>query len=405
MEKPTTTTAMDPAVSEDSDDEKGITPKESNAAIVVLITGGSGFIASHIILQLLAAGYTVRATLRTIAKEAVVRKGLSIALLSAGADAASHLARLSFYVTDLLKDDGWADAMRGCTKVLHVASPYPAKEPKSDDEVIAPAREGTLRVLRAAQAAAVQRVVLTSSFTAIGYGHPPDPKRLFTEKDWSVETPELTAYFRSKLLAERAAWAYVEGLPADQHKIELVTVCPVGTFGPVLPGGRPSSSVDLVRGLLDTSTSDSSSARLLLPQLNFNMVDVRDLADLQIRAMVAPSSLIVGLGEQQRFLGVADGRPMSLEGIITTIRKERPHLVKARGIMPLITAPNWMLRAAARFDSKSRSLMPLLGPGAIRAASNQKARDLLGWRPRPVNETILATVDSLAEAMDTHKPE
>ncbi|CAK7213170.1 hypothetical protein SBRCBS47491_001711 [Sporothrix bragantina] len=381
-----------------------VSPKDSNASTVVLVTGGSGFIASHLILQLLAAGYTVRATLRSLAKEAGVRKSLSTAFTSAGADAGSHLDRLTFYAADLTKDDGWADTVRGCTYVHHVASPFPAKDPKNDDEVIVPARDGALRVLRAAQEAGCQRVILTSSFAAIGYGHPANATRVFTEKDWSVDGPGLPAYHKSKVLAERAAWDFVASLPkpedgSSDKNIELVVINPVGTFGPVLPGAPPSPSLDPVRGLLD----GSGSSRFLMPQLHFNMVDVRDLADLHIRAMTASTSIVFKNDKDKaRFLAVADGRPTSLEGIAMAIRKERPRLAKARGV-PMLTAPNWMMRAAAKFDSKARSLVPVLGADTVQAASNQKAKDLLGWRPRPIYETILATVDSLAEADEAQK--
>ncbi|CAK7211499.1 hypothetical protein SCUCBS95973_001136 [Sporothrix curviconia] len=382
-----------------------VSTENSNASTTVLVTGGTGFIASHLILQLLGGGYSVRATLRSLAKEAGVRESLSAAFTSTGADAASHLDRLTVVAADLDKDDCWADAVRGCTYVHHVASPFPATDPKTEDEVIGPAREGALRVLRAAQEATttVQRVVLTSSFAAISYGHPPSPGRVFTEKDWSVDGPGLPAYHKSKLLAERAAWEYVQSLPEPEQgsgrdkNIELVVINPVGTFGPVLPGTAPSPSVSLVRGLLDDTAS-----RFMIPQLYFNMVDVRDVADLHMRAMTVASSVVGSRmkgqkGQQPRFLAVADGRPTSLEAIAMAIRKERPQLAKARGV-PTLTAPNWMVRAAAIFDSKARSLVPLLGAAAVRVASNEKAKQELGWRPRPIHETILATVDSLIEA-------
>ncbi|CAK7230781.1 hypothetical protein SEUCBS140593_007705 [Sporothrix eucalyptigena] len=368
-----------------------VNSKEKNASTTVLVTGGSGFIASHLILQLLAAGYTVRATLRSLSREAAVRKSLSTAFTSAGADAGSHLDRLTFYAADLTSDNGWADAVRGCTHVHHVVSPFPAKDPKTDDELVVPAREGALRVLRAAceagsgeSAASVKRVILTSSFAAIGYGHKLDANRIFTEKDWTVNNTSLPAYHKSKMLAERAAWDYIKGLPDSPNKLELTVINPVGTFGPVLPGAQPSPSVAIIRSLLDGSTR-------FVPQLHFGMVDVRDLADLHIRAMTAASEVVSG----ERFLAVADGRPMSLEGVAVAIRKERPRLAKARSV-PFLTAPNWMVRTVALFDSKARNLVPMLG--AVRAASNAKAKEKLGWRPRPTYETIMATVDSLVEA-------
>src|SRR5438270_6409410 len=190
----------------------------------VLVSGGSGFVGAHCILQLLAAGYQVRTTVRNLKREADVRSMLQ----QGGVDAGD---RLSFVAADLERDAGWSAAVAGCDYVLHVASPFPANVPKDENELIIPAREGALRVLRAARDAGVKRVVLTSSFAAIGYGQTPQAAP-FNETNWTdPNSPGVSAYAKSKTLAERAAWDFV----AQQgERLELSVVNPVGVFGPVL---------------------------------------------------------------------------------------------------------------------------------------------------------------------------
>ena len=206
----------------------------------VLVTGGSGFIGAHCILQLLNSGYRVRTTIRSPKREADVR-----AMLQQGGLAQTD-GRLTFAIADLEKDAGWPEAVDRCDYVLHVASPLPPSVPKHEDELIIPAREGALRVLRASRDAGVRRVVLTSSFAAIGYGHPPQSAP-FTEKDWSNLNSDVAAYPKSKTLAERAAWDFIarEGGP-----LELSVVNPVAVLGPVL-GPDYSASILLVQRLMD----------------------------------------------------------------------------------------------------------------------------------------------------------
>src|ERR1700692_454263 len=206
----------------------------------VLVTGGSGFIGSHCILQLLAAGHQVRATVRSLSREPDVR-----AMLKQGG--AEVGARLSFFAADLESDQGWPPAVAGCDYVLHVASPFPANIPKHEDDLIIPAREGALRVLRAARDAGVKRVVLTSSFAAIGYGSLPTD-RPFSEENWTdLNGDDLSAYVKSKTLAERAAWDFIAH---EGGALELAVVNPVGVLGPVL-GPDYSTSIQLVQGLMD----------------------------------------------------------------------------------------------------------------------------------------------------------
>ena len=205
----------------------------------VLVTGGSGFVGVHVVLQLLSTGHGVRTTVRNLNRQGDVH-----AMLKAGGQDAGD--RLSFFFADLEDDAGWREAVAGCDCVIHVASPIPASVAKHEDELIVPAREGTLRVLRAARDANVKRVVLTSSCGAVYYGHPPQ-KAPFDETSWMIVTSELTAYVKSKALAERAAWDFIS---REGNGLELSVVNPAGIFGPIL-GPDSSSSVDLIKRLMN----------------------------------------------------------------------------------------------------------------------------------------------------------
>ncbi|KAB8141696.1 aldehyde reductase [Chloroflexia bacterium SDU3-3] len=331
----------------------------------VLVTGGSGFVGSHCVAALLNAGYQVRTTVRSLAREADVRAMLK----RAGVDAGD---RLSFVAADLTSDAGWGEAVAGCAYVLHVASPFPLRQPKDENELIVPAREGTLRVLRAARDAGVRRVVVTSSFVAIAYGHAPTT-RPYTEEDWTnVGSEHVNAYGKSKTLAERAAWEFIQREGGD---LELAAVNPVGIFGPAL-GPDLSESVRIVQVLLQGSMP-------ALPRMSFGSVDVRDLADLHLRAMTNPAA------KGQRFLAISDSN-ISMEWAAKLLR-ERMGQAAAR--VPRLMLPNWAVTLLAR-------VVPDLAPIAAelrseKLASNAKARTLLGWTPRPNDDTILATAESL----------
>ncbi|WP_158865677.1 SDR family oxidoreductase [Leifsonia sp. AG29] len=338
---------------------------------LVLVTGGSGFVGAHCIIALLEAGYDVRTTIRTPARAADVRSQLKAGGIDDPGD------RLSFAVTDLLSDDGWADAVAGCRFVLHVASPFPAFMPRDPDELIRPAREGALRVLRASLDAGVERVVLTSSFAAIGYGHAPTD-RAFTEEDWTEldSGRPVTAYVQSKTLAERAAWDFVADARSKGGALELATVNPVGVLGPVL-GPDLSSSVELVRLVAE--------GRLpRLPDASFGLVDVRDVAALHLLAMTRPEAA----GE--RFLAIA-GEVMSAPELALVIRGHLGEQAGQRVATKLM--PSWVLKAAAPFSSRVRDSLPELG--TVRRASSEKAIRVLGWSPRTREEAIIATVDTL----------
>ncbi|WP_353183769.1 aldehyde reductase [Bosea sp. (in: a-proteobacteria)] len=331
----------------------------------VLVTGGSGFVAGHCILALLDAGYAVRASLRSGAREAGLRAEL------AGAGAALE-GRFETMAADLMADDGWDAAVAGCTHVLHVASPLLTAAPRDEAELLGPARDGTLRVLRAAHRAGVRRVVLTSSFAAIGYGRP--LRRPYDERDWTdPAAPGLAAYSRSKTLAEQAAWRFVDG---EGQGMELAVVNPAGIFGPLL-GPDLSPSIVLVKSLLEGRPP-------ALPQLMFGVVDVRDVADLHLRAMRDPAAA----GE--RFLAVA-GDFLTMREIALALKAglgERARRVPTREL------PNWLVRAAARFSPPVRlAATPELG--RRKNATAAKARAMLGWQPRPAADALVATGESL----------
>jgi len=330
----------------------------------VLVTGGSGFIGSHSILQLLATGHRVRTTVRRLQRE-----GEGRAMLKEGG--AEPGDRVFFAAADLENDAGWAEAAAGCDYVLHVASPFPPSVPKHEDELIVPAREGALRVLRASRDAGVKRVVLTSSFAAIGYGHEPQTTP-FNETNWTNIQADTAAYVKSKALAERAAWDFIAN---EGGGLELSVVNPVAVFGPVL-GPDFSPSVLLLRRLMDGSVP-------ACPRLYFGVVDVRDVADLHIRAMTHPAA------KGERFLAVA-GDCMSILDIAKVLRQR---MGASAGKVPRFQLPDWLVRIAAIRNSAVKQILPELGK--IKNSTNEKARRVLGWTPRSNEACIVACAESL----------
>jgi nucleoside-diphosphate-sugar epimerase len=329
----------------------------------VLVTGGSGFVGSHVILLLLRAGHVVRTTVRRLERGDRVRAMLK----GAGVDPGE---RLSFFVADLERDDGWVLAVAGCDYVMHVASPMPVAAPKTEDELIVPARDGVLRVLKAARDAKVKRVVFTSTCGAIYYGHPPQTAP-FDETSWTNIRGEMSAYVRSKAIAERAAWDF---MAAEGGALELSVVNPSGIFGPAL-GPDLSASIEIVKRLL--------SGGLGVPQLYFGVVDVRDVADLHLRAMTDPAA------KGERFIAVS-GEVMSMLDIATMLKARLGDAAKR---VPTRRLPNWLVRFVALFDPRMRPLLPLLGN--IRNATSAKAERVLGWKPRSAEDAIVATAESL----------
>jgi nucleoside-diphosphate-sugar epimerase len=311
----------------------------------VLVTGGTGFVGIHTILQLLQLGYIVKTTLRSLSKKDSIVNALKDGGLT-------DLQNLSFIEADLTADAGWDEAAKGCDYVLHVASPFPLVQPEDENELIIPARDGSLRVLKAAQKAGVKRVVLTSSFAAIGYSI--DPKdHIFTEEDWTDENGPLQPYIKSKTVAEKAAWNFLKNHGGD---LELTVVNPVGIFGPIIGDIVPASFDGVIKALIGGTVTES-------PAFTFGVVDVRDVADIHIKAMLHPEA------NGQRFLATSEG-VASFYDIAQLIKKERPE--KAAKIAELKpTAKEFYINM-----------------------SNKKAREILDWHPKSKEEAILASVDS-----------
>lgn len=330
----------------------------------VLVTGGSGFVGSYCVLQLLEKGYRVRATIRNLQNEHRVREMLD----DAGADTGE---KLEFVAADLEHDEGWQEAVEGCEYVLHIASPFPSDVPKDEDELIIPARDGALRVLRAACNSGVKRVVLTSSFAAIGYGHP-HREEAYDESSWTdINGEGMSAYIKSKTIAEKAAWDFVQDKGGST---ELSVINPVGIFGPVM-GPDFSTSISLVQMLMNGMPG--------CPRLHYGIVDVRDVADLHIRAMTGRSAA------GQRFLATASDSMSVVE--VARILKER--LGGAARRVPTRELPDVLVKLLSYVNPKLKQVVPQLG--RKRHLSNEKARRLLEWNPRPAADSLVATAESL----------
>jgi len=331
----------------------------------VLVTGGSGFLGGWCLVELLRGDYQVRTTVRDLGREAEVR-----ARVESQVDPGD---RLTFFAADLTSDDGWEQAVQGCDYVLHVASPFPLAQPKDPDELIVPAREGTLRVLRAALDAGVGRVVVTSSVAAVrgSVDHSPAP---LTEEDWTDPDGDITPYTRSKTIAERAAWDLVKERGESE---KLAVVNPGAILGPVL-GDDMSPSLELVNRLLKGMPGT--------PRIGFNIVDVRDVVDLEIKAMIAPEA------GGERFIAVTRFQWMSEVAAVLRERLGDPAAAK----VPKRAVPNFVVRLMGIFDSSIRSIAGQLGQKV--ELSSAKAESVLGWKPRPLDETIVECAQSLVDA-------
>jgi len=329
----------------------------------VLVTGGSGYLGGWCVVELLRRGYRVRTTVRDLAREAEVR-----ATVGTQVDAGDRLAVLA---ADLLDDAGWEDAVGGCDYVLHVASPFPPVQPKDPDELIVPARDGTLRVLGASLDADVDRIVVTSSVAAITGSGKAVSGRPLDERDWSdPDNPKLSPYACSKTVAERAAWDFMRERGATG---KLTTVNPGAIIGPVLNEDR-SFSLQAIERLLGGMPG--------VPRIGFSFVDVRDVADLEIRAMTAPEA------GGERFVAVTTFQWMA---DIATVLRSR--MGEAAAKVPSRSIPDFVVRGMAIFDPSVRSITGQLGRKT--ELSSERARTRLGWSPRPIDETIVECAQSL----------
>lgn len=334
----------------------------------IFVTGASGFIAKHIVLQLLEAGYNVRGSVRNQAKADEVRRAVASHLK----DAANLDARLSFVELDLTSDDGWEQALDGIDALLHTASPFPMTQPKDENDLIRPAVDGTLRALKAAKTAGVKRVVLTSSIAAVCYRQASAVQAPFTEADWTdVDAIGVTPYSKSKTLAERAAWDFV----AENPEIVLTTVNPGMVMGPALDKAFGTSLAVVERILKGKDPA--------LPKLMFDIVDVRDVAKMHVKALdtiASEGERLIGSGGQMWFKDLADALHAAYPDRRITTRE----------------APNWFLRFYGVFDPAVRSIIPLLG--AELRCDSSKARDILGTEFISPANALKASADYLIDS-------
>jgi nucleoside-diphosphate-sugar epimerase len=332
----------------------------------ILVTGGSGFLGGWCLVELLKRGHRARATVRDLARESEVRAGVG-SQVDPG-------TRLTVHAADLTSEAGWAEAIEGCDYVLHVASPFPPAQPKDADELIVPAREGTLRVLRKSLEAGVKRIVVTSSVAAVRNAPASTSRggRELTESDWSdPDDTRLTPYTRSKAIAELAAWDYMRSQGAEER---LVTVQPGAIIGPVLGADR-SYSLQAVERMLTGRMPG-------IPHLGFSFIDVRDVAALQVGAMTAPDAAGQRLIAADTFLWLSEVAEILRSQLGADARK-----------VPRRRVPDFVIRMMARFDPEIRSVVGDLGQRTTYSTENARAR--VAWAPRPIEETIVECARSL----------
>jgi dihydroflavonol-4-reductase len=340
---------------------------KGSSETTVLVTGASGFVAMHCILKLLEKSYKVRGTLRSPEREASLRKTF---VKHTSAD-----DRLEFFTTNLTNDDGWEDAVKGCQYILHVASPFPPQPPKHEDDLIQPAREGTLRVLKAALSANVKRVVMTSSLAAVVSGHEDDDSKVFNEEEWSRTDRDIGAYEKSKTIAERDAWDFVKGLESD-NALELSVINPGLILGPILDEDY-STSGEVIRKLMRREYPGC-------PDLSWPAVDVRDVADAHLAAMTTPKA--AGM----RFCCAIENA--SMQDIALILNKQFAN----RGYkVPTRKLPNIIVRFAALFDKTTRLVVKNLGRRT--EISNARIKEVLAWKPRSLEEMVIAMAESMIE--------
>jgi len=334
---------------------------------LVVVTGGSGFIAIHIILQLLQQGYAVKTTIRSQAKEAVVKEMLTNGGITDFTD-------LSFSQADLTSDANWEETMTGATYVIHVASPTPKLNFKDESEMIRPAVDGVLRVLKAARDNGVKRVVMTSAYGAIFAGHK-NRTTPYTEKDWSnLDAKNIHPYQKSKTMSEMAAWDFIK---KNGQGLEFATVNPVAVMGPVLSAKYSHSNIQ-IQEMLEGKIK-------ALPKVDSGYVDVRDVASLHLLAMTSDKA------NGERFLATT-GETLSMMDVADILREAFPDYA---GRLPTKLFPNSVIKAAAIANPKLRMIASIVGSYA--ETSNEKAKSLLGWNPRSAKSAIIATAQAMID--------
>ena len=338
----------------------------NDAKPLVLVTGATGYIAGHCIRELLEHGYRVRGTVRSLRDAGKTEHLRTMASALGGS--------LELVEANLSSDAGWPEAVAGCTFVQHVASPFPPEVPKDENELIRPAVDGALRVLKACAAAGtVKRVVMTSSVAAVAMGHPPDEK-VRTEADWS-NPDQCDPYPKSKTLAEKAAWDFVKSLPTER-RFELAVINPGFVLGPLLNADQGTSG-ELIRKLM---VRDMPAC----PEIGFAPVDVRDVATAHRLAMELPNAA------GNRY--ICAGEHIWVQDIAKILAAE----YNPRGYrIPTGKLPYVLMWIIACFDKAVNLALTFVGRKEI--VSSAKAQRELGWRMRPVRESILDTARTMIE--------
>ena len=329
----------------------------------VLVTGGTGFIGLHCLQQLLDKGYKVKTTIRSESRKQEVMEAMK--------KHSSNFENLEFFIADLLSDDGWSEAVNGSKYVLHVASPFFLGEPENEDVFIKPAVEGTLRVLKACADADVKKVVLTSSFAAVGYGHPKE-KEVYTEEDWSSVDGEISPYAKSKTLAEKAAWEFVENLE-ESKKFELTVINPVAVTGPMLTSDIGSSNDFLLKLI--------SGSMPACPKIHMGYIDVRDVAKAHIFSMTEEKTngerIIVS--ENEMFFAEV-GKTLNEAGFKKSPTKEMP---------------NFLVKIMSLFVGELKTLLSALNrKGDI---DKTKAKSFFNWDYISTEQSVTETARQLQD--------
>lgn len=345
---------------------------------IVLITGGTGYVGTFSIIEALVQGYTVRTTVRSLKKSEPLKESI-LKTAEGKLDKETIESKLTFYEADLNADKGWEEAINGVEYILHVASPFPISDPKNENDLIIPAREGTLRVLKiASRVGGVTKIVLTSSFAAIGYGHPNHSN--ISEKDWTKVNNTPSAYVKSKYYAEKAAWDFVES--NTSIPFELTAINPVLIIGPVvvgLPG--VSSSIDLVKRIV------GGEAKVGAPKVYMGLIDIRDVAKIHVEALTNEKS------NGERFLLVSGGKEYSMLDIGKIFRKVLDPKDPNIHNLPTRNVPTWILKVGGL-------VVPKLKDAANFADrrmnyNSSKAESVFGWTPISVEQSLADTYNSL----------
>jgi dihydroflavonol-4-reductase len=332
----------------------------------VLVTGASGFIAEHCIIELLKNGYSVKGSLRTMSREQEVREAVKTE---------TDDAKLEFCKLDLLDDDGWEEAMRDCDYLMHVASPFVIEDPKDENELIKPAKEGTLRALNAAKKAGIKRVVLTSSVAAVNSHMMSGTSDHTTWTD--INSKYVTPYQKSKTIAEKAAWDFYNNQD-NSNKMEMAVINPGGVMGPQLGNDLGGASTQIVSQLI-------SGKFPMIPALSFPFIDVRDVAILHVKAMTTPEA------DGKRFIA-AHSEPTWMYQVAEVLSAAGYEKIKLK------KAPSFMLKLIGLFDNKTKSLVPMLDKYV--PCDNSQTVEILNWKPMPWEQAFIEHAKSIEAIKD-----